>query len=276
MADGGWQKRREYRFRNRRFCHLQSAIHSITLSRAKWSILVNTPRILVVDDEPSISGFIRRGLILEGYAVETVADGREALKQIRDSPPDLLLLDLMLPGINGIEICKRIRASEAADGLRPLPVLMLTARDTVSDRVIGLEAGADDYLVKPFAFEELVARVRALLRRVNANNQPEPPNQTLTYDDLTLDIGAHSVNRGDRSVELTTREFDLLSLFLRHPNQVLPRGTIMSRVWGDDFFGDSNVLEVTIGNLRRALEEGGETRLIQTVRGAGYVLRRGQ
>ncbi|CAN5627951.1 response regulator transcription factor [soil metagenome] len=237
---------------------------------------MNTPRILVVDDEPSISGFIRRGLIFEGYAVETVAEGREALRQIRDQPPDLLLLDLMLPGIDGIEICRRIRAAEAADGLRPLPILMLTARDTVSDRVIGLEAGADDYLVKPFAFEELVARVRALLRRVNANNQPEPPAQTITYDDLTLDISAHTVQRGERGIELTSREFDLLSLFLRHPNQVLPRGTIMSRVWGDDFFGDSNVLEVTIGNLRRALEEGGESRLIQTVRGAGYVLRRGQ
>ncbi|MGH2550745.1 MAG: response regulator [Thermomicrobiales bacterium] len=237
---------------------------------------MNTPRILVVDDEPSISGFIRRGLIFEGYAVETVAEGREALRVIRDQPPDLLLLDLMLPGINGIEICRRIRAAETADGLRPLPILMLTARDTVSDRVIGLEAGADDYLVKPFAFEELVARVRALLRRVNANNQPEPPAQTLAYDDLTLDISAHTVQRGERGIELTTREFDLLSLFLRHPNQVLPRGTIMSRVWGDDFFGDSNVLEVTIGNLRRALEEGGEGRLIQTVRGAGYVLRRGQ
>jgi two-component system response regulator MprA len=237
---------------------------------------VNTPRILVVDDEPSISGFIRRGLIFEGYAVETVAEGREALRLVRDQPPDLLLLDLMLPGIDGIEICRRIRAAEAADGLRPLPILMLTARDTVSDRVIGLEAGADDYLVKPFAFEELVARVRALLRRVNATNQPEPTAQTLSYDDLTLDITAHTVQREERGVELTTREFDLLSLFLRHPNQVLPRGTIMSRVWGDDFFGDSNVLEVTIGNLRRALEEGGESRLIQTVRGAGYVLRRGQ
>ena len=235
------------------------------------------PRILVVDDEPSISGFIRRGLIFEGYAVETVADGREALKQVRDNPPDLLLLDLMLPGIDGVEVCKRIRAAEEAEGLTPLPVLMLTARDAVSDRVVGLEAGADDYLVKPFAFEELVARVRALLRRVHAHAQPEQaPNQLLTYDDLTLDIGARSVRRGERSIELTTREFDLLTLFLRHPNQVLPRGTIMSRVWGDDFFGDSNVLEVTIGNLRRALEEGGEPRLIQTVRGAGYVLRRGQ
>lgn len=234
------------------------------------------PRILVVDDEPSISGFIRRGLIFEGYAVETVADGRAALEQVRDNPPDLLLLDLMLPGIDGIEVCRRIRAAEEADGLPPLPVLMLTARDAVSDRVIGLEAGADDYLVKPFAFEELVARVRALLRRVLAHGQPEQaPSQTLNYDDLTLDIGARSVHRGERRIELTTREFDLLTLFLRHPNQVLPRGTIMSRVWGDDFFGDSNVLEVTIGNLRRAMEEGGEPRLIQTVRGAGYVLRRG-
>jgi two-component system response regulator MprA len=231
-----------------------------------------TQRILVVDDEPSISGFIRRGLIFEGYAVETVDEGREALNRLRDHPPDLLVLDLMLPGVDGIEICRRVRAAEQADSLPALPIIMLTARDSVGDRVLGLEVGADDYLVKPFAFEELLARVRALLRRVRAD-QETPAGQTLTYADLTLDLSAHTVERSGRFFELTAREFDLMVLFLKHPNQVLPRGTIMSRVWGDDFFGDSNVLEVTVGNLRRTLEEAGEERLIQTVRGTGYVLR---
>lgn len=233
-----------------------------------------TPEILIVEDEPAISGFIRRGLIFEGYMASSVADGRAALDRLRDTRPDLLILDVMLPGVDGIEICRRLRALEASEGLTPLPVLMLTARDTVQDRVLGLEAGADDYLIKPFAFEELLARVKALLRR-SAAQQSLEMRQVLTFDDLSLDPGARTVTRGGRAIELTTREFDLLTLFLRHPNQVLPRSTIMSRVWGDDFFGDSNVLEVTIGNLRRDLEAGGEPRLIQTVRGAGYVLRQG-
>lgn len=231
------------------------------------------PGILIVEDEPAISGFIRRGLIFEGYAAESVADGRAALDRLRDATPDLLILDVMLPGVDGVEICRRIRASEAAEGSPPLPILMLTARDSVQDRVRGLEAGADDYLIKPFAFEELLARVRALLRRATTLQSTEG-GHLLAFDDLTLDPGARTAQRGKRSIELTTREFDLLTLFLRHPNQVLPRATIMSRVWGDDFFGDSNVLEVTIGNLRRELEAAGEPRLIQTVRGAGYVLRR--
>jgi two-component system response regulator MprA len=180
----------------------------------------------------------------------------------------------MLPGVDGVEICRRVRASEAAEGLTPLPILMLTARDRVQDRVRGLEAGADDYLIKPFAFEELLARIKALLRRSVAQ-QVHEIGSVLAFDDLTLDPGARTVMRGEREISLTTREFDLLTLFLRHPNQVLPRATIMSRVWGDDFFGDSNVLEVTVGNLRRELEAGGEARLLQTVRGAGYVLRHG-
>jgi two-component system response regulator MprA len=174
--------------------------------------------------------------------------------------------------VNGIEICRRIRAAEAAEGGPPLPILMLTARDSVQDRVLGLEAGADDYLIKPFAFEELLARVKALLRRSAAQYAHES-GPLLAFSDLVLDPGARTVRRGERAIALTTREFDLLSLFLHHPKQVLPRATIMSRVWGDDFFGDSNVLEVTVGNLRRELEAGGESRLIQTVRGAGYVLR---
>jgi two-component system response regulator MprA len=227
-------------------------------------------RILLVEDEPAISGFVRRGLIFEGYEVEVLDDGRRALETIRDRPPDLLVLDLMLPGLDGIELTRRLRAAEQDDGGR-LPILMLTARDSVADRVTGLDAGADDYLVKPFDFDELLARVRALLRRT----QPavETRHEELKFADLTLDVGSRTVRRGDREVELTPREFDLLALFMRNPNQVLTRSTLMQRVWGDDFYGESNVLEVVVGNLRRALEAGGEDRLILTVRGVGYVLR---
>ena len=236
-------------------------------------------RILVVEDEPAIASFIRRGLVFEGYAVTTVGNGREALAHLRDDPPDLLLLDLMLPEVDGLEICRRVRAAEGAEGRAPLPILMLTARDTVKDRVAGLETGADDYLVKPFAFDELLARVRALLRRGRATAggalATAAALPTLVFADVVLDPGARTVHRGERGVTLTTREFDLLHLLMRHPNQVLPRSTIMSRVWGDDFFGDSNVLEVTIGAVRRELEAAGEPRVIQTVRGAGYVMRQG-
>lgn len=231
-------------------------------------------RILVVEDEPSIAGFVRRGLIYDGYAVEVVGDGRSALRAVAEDEPDLLVLDVMLPEIDGFEVCRRIRAVEAAEGRRSLPILMLTARDGVPDRITGLETGADDYLVKPFAFEELLARVRAILRRARpASGAAE--SERLAFDDLHLDLGARTAHRGGRSIELTPREFDLLTLFLRHPNQVLPRATIMGRIWGDDFYGDSNVLEVFVGNLRRALEAAGEGRVIQTVRGVGYVLRQG-
>jgi len=231
-------------------------------------------RILVVEDEPGIAGFVRRGLIYEGYDVSVVGDGRTALRTIRDGRPDLVVLDVMLPEIDGLEVCRRVRAVEAAEGLRPLPILMLTARDAVPDRVAGLETGADDYLVKPFAFDELLARVRAILRRSLAGTGPSE-TERLEFEGLALDLGARTAHRDGRAIELTPREFDLMTLFLRHPNQVLPRGTIMSRIWGDDFFGDSNVLEVFVGNLRRALEAGGEDRLLQTVRGVGYVARRG-
>ncbi len=233
-------------------------------------------RILVVEDEPAIAAFIRRGLVFEGYTVETVGNGHDALARLRDQPPDLLLLDLMLPEVDGLEICRRVRAAEQAEARLPLPILMLTARDTVKDRVAGLEIGADDYLVKPFAFDELLARVKALLRRGRAVATSAPVvAPALVVDDLVLDPGARTVHRGGRAVTLTTREFDLLHLLMRHPHQVLPRSTIMSRVWGDDFFGDSNVLEVTIGAVRRELEAAGEPRLIQTVRGVGYVIRQG-
>ncbi len=231
------------------------------------------PRILVVEDEQGIAGFVRRGLLFEGFTVEVVGDGRSALAALRDAPPDLVVLDIMLPGVDGIEITRRVRAAEAAEGRPPVPILMLTARDAVADRVTGLEAGADDYLVKPFAFDELLARVRALLRRAQFTAGAAASSQTLRFEDVTLDLAARTAQRGDRPLQLTTREFDLLTLFLRHPNQVLTRNQIMDRVWGADYYGDSNVLEVFIGNLRRELEAGGEPRIIQTVRGVGYVLR---
>jgi len=231
-------------------------------------------RILVVEDEPGISGFIRRGLLFEGYAVDAVEDGRAALAALRDAPPDLVILDVMVPGVDGMEIARRLRAAEQADGRRPVPVLMLTARDAVPDRIAGLDAGADDYLVKPFDFDELLARVRALLRRAGPA-AATPAGETLRFSDLEMDIAGRTVRRAAREVALTAREFDLLALFMRHPRQVLTRQAIRDSVWGPDFYGDDNVLEVFVSTLRRALEAGGEPRLIQTVRGVGYVLRDG-
>lgn len=231
-------------------------------------------RVLVVEDEPGIAGFVRRGLLFEGYEVEVASDGRSALTTLRDDPPDVVVLDVMLPGIDGIEIARRVRAAEMVDRRLPVPILMLTARDAVTDRVTGLEAGADDYLVKPFAFDELLARIRALLRRAQPGTPSAPTAEVLSFDDLSLDLGTRIAQRDGRELRLTTREFDLLALFLRHPNQVLGRSQIMDRVWGPDFYGDSNVLEVFVGNLRRELESGDGPRIIQTVRGVGYVLRR--
>ena len=230
-------------------------------------------RVLVVEDEPAIASFVRRGLLLDGFAVDVVANGHAALAAIHDDPPDLLILDVMLPGVDGLEVARRVRAAERAEGGPALPILMLTARDAVEDRVTGLEVGADDYLVKPFAYKELRARIRALLRRAGPAAAEAPPADLLAFDDLVVNLAARTATRGDRPVRLTTREFDLLVLFLRHPNQVLPRAVLMERIWGPDFYGDSNVLEVLVANLRRALETGGEARLIQTVRGVGYVLR---
>lgn len=230
-----------------------------------------TRTVLIVEDEPAISGFVRRGLIFEGFDVQVADNGTDALSMVRDTPPDLVVLDLMLPGIDGIQITQRIRAAEEAESTPRLPILMLTARDAVADRVAGLDAGADDYLVKPFDFDELVARVRALLRRTTASTKGGP--DILTFENITLNLTSHTVMREEESIELTPREFDLLAILMRHPNQVLTRQTLMQRVWGEDFFGESNVLEVVIGNLRRALEANDQPRVVQTVRGIGYVLR---
>ena len=229
--------------------------------------MTGNARLLVVEDDPAISSMLRRGLTFEGYDVFPAGTGDEALEVLRVSIPDLIILDVMLPGMDGIEVCRRIRAA----GLE-VPVLMLTARDEVTDRVAGLDAGADDYLIKPFAFEELVARLRALLRRTDSRTT-EQAGTTLHFDDLTLDTGTRFAHRGERRIELTTREFDLLQLFMLNPNQVLSRDLIMERIWGDDFPGESNVLEVYISTLRRLLEADGEPRLLQTIRGAGYALR---
>lgn len=229
-------------------------------------------RLLVVEDEPSISGFVRRGLIFEGYDVEVAESGRAALDAVRDRRPDLVVLDLMLPQVDGIEVTRRVRAAEEADDLPRVPILMLTARDAVADRVAGLETGADDYLVKPFDFDELLARVRALLRRTRPDAERRP-SEVLGFLDVAMDVSSRTVTRAGHEIELTAREFDLLGMFLRHPNQVLTRSRLMQRVWGEDFFGESNVLEVVIGNVRRSLEVDDLPRIIQTVRGIGYVLR---
>jgi two-component system response regulator MprA len=220
--------------------------------------------ILVVDDEPAVRDALRRALRLEGYEVELAADGAEALERLQGAaPPDALLLDVLMPGVDGLEVCRELRRS----GSR-VPVLMLTARTEVSDRVSGLDAGADDYLPKPFALQELLARIRALLRRSGADEEG-----VLRFADLELDPRTREVRRGGEELELTRTEFSLLELFLRNPRQVLTRSLIFERVWGYDFGAASNSLDVYIGYLRRKTEAGGRPRLVHTVRGVGYVLR---
>lgn len=227
-------------------------------------------RILVVDDDAKITSFLRRGLVLEGYDVIVCNSGIDALRLVAEQVPDLIILDIMMPGVDGLEVCRRIRTAGET-----VPILMLTARDTVSDRVKGLDMGADDYLVKPFALEELTARVRALLRRNKGAMAEELDARpgVLRYADLELDTASREAKRGARPVELTAKEFELLALFLNHPRQVLTRDTLMEKVWGYDYTGESNVLEVYVGYLRQKLEAGGEPRVIHTVRGVGYVLK---
>jgi len=219
--------------------------------------------ILVVDDDTRITNLLRRILAYEGYSVTIAASGTEALDRSLERPPDLVVLDLLLPGLDGLEVARRLRA--AGD---QVPILMLTARDAVSDRVQGLEGGADDYLVKPFAPEELVARIKALLRR-----SQEEQHEVLRYGDVELDTGTRIAHRGAREIDLSPTEYELLALFLRRPRQVLTREIILERVWGIDFEGSSNVMEVYVGYLRAKLEARGESRLIHTIRGVGYVLK---
>ena len=223
---------------------------------------MTTSSILVVDDDPAVLSAVVRGLRIEGYRPRPAEDGAAALSEAQIEPPGIVILDWMLPDVDGIELCRQLRE------IGGFPILMLTARDGVRDRVEGLDAGADDYLVKPFAMAELLARLRALLRRV-----PSWTDDVLSFADLTLDVPNREAFRGGRRVELRPRELELLELFVRHPRRLLRRRMISERVWGVEHLGESNILDVTIKNLRRRLEEGGEPRLIQTVHGAGYTLR---
>ncbi|HLF01324.1 MAG TPA: response regulator transcription factor [Anaerolineales bacterium] len=218
--------------------------------------------ILVIEDEEKITDFLRRGLTYEGYRVSLAADGPAGLAIARETPPDLVILDWMLPGMDGLEVCRRLRS------VGPVPIIILTARDSVADRVVGLDAGADDYMIKPFSFDELLARLRALLRRAQPQNA-----EILKFADLTLDTGTHQAFRGERAVDLTAKEYELLELFMRNPRQVLTRDVIFDRVWNYNFGGESNIIEVYVRYLRQKLEQGEEARLLHTVRGVGYVLR---
>ncbi|MCW5852633.1 MAG: response regulator transcription factor [Anaerolineae bacterium] len=217
-------------------------------------------RILVIDDEPEVTTMVRRGLVYAGYSVDTALDAEAGLTTARDTPPDLVVLDRMLPDLDGLEVCRRLRAASP-----DLPIIMLTAKDAIPDRVAGLEAGADDYLVKPFAFDELLARVKVQLRRTRTQ-----PQTILQFADVSLDTSTREARRGKRLIHLTPKEYELLELFMTHPRQVLTRETIFDRVWGYDFGGESNVIEVYVRYLRKKL---GDPNLIQTVREVGYILR---
>ncbi len=222
------------------------------------------PKVLVVDDDIKLLKMLKRTLVFENLDVLTATNGREALEVVQQEAPDLLIVDWMMPEMDGLELIQHLR-----DANNRMPILMLTARDAVENRVFGLESGADDYLVKPFAPAELVARVHALLRRV----EPKADDQEVQYNDVRLDPKQHEAWRGERKLALTVTEFNLLYYFLRHPRQVLERNQILMEVWGYDFGGDSNVLEIYISYLRKKLEAENEPRLIQTVRGIGYMLR---
>lgn len=218
-------------------------------------------RILVIDDDSAITSLLKRGLSYEGFAVDTAGSGGEGLAVARERPSDLVILDVMMPGLDGLEVLRRLRAADDH-----LPVLMLTAKDAPADQVMGLESGADDYVTKPFTFEVLLARIHSLLRRQLVDHP-----SMLRFADLSLDTGRHLVHRGQRDVALTSMEFKLLQEFLLHPRQVLSKDVLLDRVWGYDF--DENVVEVYVKQLRQKLEAGGEPRLIQTIRNVGYVLR---
>ncbi|MFF5448254.1 response regulator transcription factor [Streptomyces sp. NPDC012888] len=231
-------------------------------------------RVLIVDDEPAVREALRRSLAFEGYATETAVDGLDALDKVAAYEPDLIVLDVQMPRMDGLTAARRLRAAGSVT-----PVLMLTARDTVGDRVTGLDAGADDYLVKPFELDELFARVRALLRRsayvASSGPAQQPAEDVLAFGDLRMDLATREVTRAGRPVELTRTEFTLLEMFLAHPRQVLTREQILKTVWGFDFEPSSNSLDVYVMYLRRKTEAGGEPRLVHTVRGVGYVLRAG-
>ncbi|MFJ3600277.1 MULTISPECIES: response regulator transcription factor [unclassified Streptomyces] len=232
-------------------------------------------RILIVDDEPAVREALRRSLAFEGYGTEVAVDGYDALATAEAYAPDLIVLDIQMPRMDGLTAARRIRATGSTT-----PILMLTARDTVGDRVTGLDAGADDYLVKPFELDELFARIRALLRRSSyasaaAAGAEAPDDDTLSFADLRMDLATREVTRGERRVELTRTEFTLLEMFLSHPRQVLTREQILKSVWGFDFEPSSNSLDVYVMYLRRKTEAGGEPRLVHTVRGVGYALRTG-
>lgn len=233
-----------------------------------------TLTVLVIDDQENIIEFIKLGLKYEGFRVESAADGLQGLATAQRVNPDLIILDLMLPGIDGLEVCRRLRDNPTT---QDIPILMLTAKDDVRDRITGLDAGADDYLTKPFSFEELVARIRAILRRQNRGRGEADDmahGQVLQFGDLQLNTSTREVTRSGRQIELTATEYNLLHLFMSHPRQVLDRQTILNRVWGYDFLGETNIIEVYVRYLREKIEDSPSTpRLIQTVRGVGYVLK---
>lgn len=232
------------------------------------------PTVLVIDDQENIIEFIKLGLKYEGFLVESAADGMQGLTAAQRLDPDMIILDVMLPGMDGLEVCRRLRTNPVTQNI---PVLMLTAKDDVRDRIAGLDTGADDYLTKPFSFEELVARIRAILRRQNRSRGDETEEghgQILQFGDLKLNTATREVTRGERQIELTATEYNLLHLFMSHPRQVLDRQTILQRVWGYDFLGETNIIEVYVRYLREKIEDSPSTpRLIQTVRGVGYVLK---
>lgn len=231
--------------------------------------------VLVIDDQENIIEFIKLGLKYEGFLVESAPDGPLGLAAAQRTNPDLIILDIMLPGMNGLEVCRNLRQNPTT---RDIPILMLTAKDDVRDRIAGLDTGADDYLTKPFSFEELVARIRAILRRQNRGRSDESDaaayGQVLQFGDLQLNTATREVLRGDRQIDLTATEYNLLHLFMSHPRQVLDRQTILNRVWGYDFLGETNIIEVYVRYLREKIEDTPSSpRLIQTVRGVGYVLK---